>query len=250
MKEFRLSGNLDFQINDISYVRISRAGGFALRHKMGKERFSLVLTVKGRMRYTFPNDGMELVAEEGAMCLIPKNYPYGSDYEIHETEIQLLLFDIDLENTPELLSTPKLIVDPEIMDAFRVIDGVRKMSPMFLAGRIYEILSLVDGSDDRLPEKYGRIAPAIAEINKYYFESKKTGYYAELCNMSESNFRKTFRECIGKSPIEYRNILRIFEAKKLLDSGAYTATEVAYITGFNNMSFFYEMLKRYSDAKH
>ena len=64
--------------------------------------------------------------------------------------------------------------------------------------------------------------------------------------MSESNFRKLFRENIGKSPIEYRNHIRIMEFEKLISSGEFTVSEAAYVVGFNNMSFFYEVYHKYS----
>ena len=62
--------------------------------------------------------------------------------------------------------------------------------------------------------------------------------------MSESNFRKLFKEYTGKSPIEYRNLIRISEVKKMIDSGEFTVSEAAYLVGFNNMSFFYEVYNK------
>ena len=63
--------------------------------------------------------------------------------------------------------------------------------------------------------------------------------------MSESNFRKLFKEYTGKSPIEYRNLIRLSEAHKMITEHKYSVQEAAYLTGFNNMSFFYECLKKY-----
>ena len=97
----------------------------------------------------------------------------------------------------------------------------------------------------KLPKKYIKILPALNEIKQMYFENKKLRYYADLCNMSESNFRRLFKDYTGKSPIEYRNLIRISEVKKMLDSGEFTTSEAAYLTGFNNMSFFYELYKKY-----
>ena len=63
--------------------------------------------------------------------------------------------------------------------------------------------------------------------------------------MSESNFRKLFKEYTGKSLIEYRNLIRISEAKKMIESREFTVAEAAYTVGFNNMSFFYEVYNKY-----
>ena len=62
--------------------------------------------------------------------------------------------------------------------------------------------------------------------------------------MSESHFRKRFKEYTGKSPIDYRNTIRIYEAKKLIESGECTVQEAAYTVGFNNMSFYYDVVKK------
>jgi AraC-like DNA-binding protein len=63
--------------------------------------------------------------------------------------------------------------------------------------------------------------------------------------MSESNLRLLFKEFTGSSLIEYRNRIRITEARKLIDSGEFSVAEAAYLVGFNNMSFFYDQMKAY-----
>ena len=52
-------------------------------------------------------------------------------------------------------------------------------------------------------------------------------------------------EYTGKSPIEYRNTVRIAAAKRLIKTGELTVSEAAYLVGFNNMSFFYEAYNKY-----
>ena len=82
-------------------------------------------------------------------------------------------------------------------------------------------------------------------FQREYFKNEKISYYAQLCGMSESNFRKLFKEYTGKSPIEYRNLIRISAVKTLLNSSELTVSEAAYLVGFNNMSYFYEVYNKY-----
>lgn len=96
-----------------------------------------------------------------------------------------------------------------------------------------------------IPNKYTKIVPALNEIQKFYFRNKKISYYSNMCYMSESNFRKLFKEYTGKSLIEYRNLIRLSYAHKMINSGEYTVQEAAHTIGFNNMSFFYEIYKKY-----
>ena len=62
--------------------------------------------------------------------------------------------------------------------------------------------------------------------------------------MSESNFRKLFKEYTGRTLIEYRNRIRIAEVRKLIASEEYSVQEAAYQVGFRNMSFFIETLRK------
>ena len=96
-----------------------------------------------------------------------------------------------------------------------------------------------------MPKKYQKIILAVNEIENSYQEDKKVLYYADKCNMSESNFRKLFKEYTGKTPIEYRNFIRLSVFQKLMESGEFTVSEAAYLVGFNNMSFFYDVYNRY-----
>ena len=75
-------------------------------------------------------------------------------------------------------------------------------------------------------------------------QNNKLSYYAELCNMSESNFRRLFKDYTGKSLIDYRNSLRLLAVQKMIDSGELSISEAAYLAGFNNMSFFYKLYHR------
>ena len=62
--------------------------------------------------------------------------------------------------------------------------------------------------------------------------------------MSEVNFRRTFGEYLGISPVDYRNDLRLTEAQKKLTSGEYNVTEAANSVGFSNLSFFIRLYKK------
>ena len=75
-------------------------------------------------------------------------------------------------------------------------------------------------------------------------QNNPIAYYAELCNMSQSNFRRLFKDYTGKSLIDYRNSLRLLAVQKMIDSGELSISEAAYLAGFNNMSFFYKLYHR------
>ena len=88
------------------------------------------------------------------------------------------------------------------------------------------------------------LSPALSEITEAFEKNEPVLYYAELCGMSEVNFRRLFKEYTGKSPIDYRNDLRLLNAKNKLMSGEYNVSEAAEECGFSNLSFFIRLYKK------
>lgn len=66
---------------------------------------------------------------------------------------------------------------------------------------------------------------------------------ADLCNMSQSNLKKTFRKYSGVGIIKYFNELKIEKAQKLLNSG-YTVKETATALGYGDQNYFSVVFKR------
>jgi YesN/AraC family two-component response regulator len=70
----------------------------------------------------------------------------------------------------------------------------------------------------------------------------------EICSriyLSKYYLCRIFKEEIGKSPIEYLNLIRISKATELLQSGKYNVTEAAEKCGFSNISYFSKVFKKY-----
>ena len=127
----------------------------------------------------------------------------------------------------------------QILKRHRNACGIRKgavcsasvsVSYTHLAAKIYELLYLISKDNETIPAKYTKITAAINEVKLHYFQNEKTSDYADLCGMSESNFRTLFKEYTGNSFIDYRNTLRIGEAHKLISGGECTVSEAAYFT--------------------
>lgn len=82
------------------------------------------------------------------------------------------------------------------------------------------------------------IVPALQYIENNYMESITISQLAEICNLSETHFRRSFRKIIGKSPLDYINGIRINKSCTLLMS---TDESIAYISicvGFGSISSF------------
>ena len=149
---------------------------------------------------------------------------------------------------PEYLSTPTKIDLPrarELIEVFfKPIENHMSCHPFYYLSCLYQLLWEIDNSYARLPKKYRHLQPALTEITECWNENKKVSYYADLCNLSEPYFRKLFIEYTGMSPIDYRNDIRLTNAKNKLQSGEYNVSEAAYGSGFSNLSFFIRLYKK------
>jgi AraC-like DNA-binding protein/mannose-6-phosphate isomerase-like protein (cupin superfamily) len=70
----------------------------------------------------------------------------------------------------------------------------------------------------------------------------------EICanvNLSKYYFCRIFKETVGKSPIEYLNLVRVNRASKLLQQGKYNVSEAAELCGFNSINYFCKVFKKY-----
>jgi len=239
MKDIRFDGQLDYKIDNLGFVKVMRNAGFEFMYRTGKDRYSLIVVQNGSIEYRFTGTNETIILTKGKLLFIPKNYPYIAKYLEDNTIIRILIFDTDSDS--EILIAPVLKKLNDYSDSF-YNECIR--STTYLAARVYDFLDILEKDIKIVPKKYQKIIPAVEEININYYENEKLSFYSNMCNMSESNFRKLFKEYTGKSPIEYRNLIRISEVKKMIDSGEFTVSEAAYLAGFNNMSFFYEVYNK------
>ncbi|MHC1695866.1 MAG: AraC family transcriptional regulator [Eubacteriales bacterium] len=68
---------------------------------------------------------------------------------------------------------------------------------------------------------------------------------AHKCHLSESNFKRKFKECFGIPPIEYIIRTKIGKSKEYLKYSNLSITEIAMLFNFCSSSYFCEMFKKY-----
>lgn len=115
-----------------------------------------------------------------------------------------------------------------------------------LVYRLLSDLSYVERQQDIYLKGFSTIAKGIAHLENELKNQKSVCEIAKMCNVSESTFRRLFKEYTGKSPVEYRNERRIMLAKKLLNTGGMTALEVALETGFDDPAYFCRVFKKHT----
>ena len=245
MDDIRLEGTLNYTVNHIGFVKVLRNNNHKFTYKDGKRKHTLILVKHGEINYHFINTGKSVKLAKGEVLFIPRNYPYTATYTQDNTVAKIFNFDMFSEDMPKLFRKPLHNESPEFSEICESVSGSKLNNITFLASKIYELLYILEKENNQTPNKFRKIMPALNELRQNYFENQKVSYYSDMCYMSESNFRTLFREYTGFSPIEYRNLIRISKAKEMIESGEYKVAEAAYIVGFNNMSFFYDVFNKY-----
>lgn len=110
---------------------------------------------------------------------------------------------------------------------------------------LLDLINCLYTSDISLSIK-DRLAPALSYINLNYDKHIKNEYLAELCNLSSTHFRRLFCEKMGKSPMQYRESIRIHWAKKLLQTQMFTIAEIAEQLGYSDVYHFSKVIKKHT----
>ncbi len=239
----------NFTVKNIDIQIVSRPKGYKVSFRDGRSKHGFIYTVCGRMRDSFHTGEIKnIYVNAGELIFIPKGSVYTGEYLEDGTTIKIVQFDLESGTLPEYLSTPTKIEIPnagDLIEAFFTPTSSRFMNhPFYYLSRVYELLWKVDESRSKIPPKYKKLRAALSDLNEYWSKSETVAYYAKLCNMSEVNFRRLFREYTGMSPIDYRNDLRLKSARAMLASGEYNVTEAAEASGFSSPSFFIRLYKK------
>jgi AraC-like DNA-binding protein len=89
-----------------------------------------------------------------------------------------------------------------------------------------------------------RFDSTLTYIDTHFDQKIKISTLAQQVNLSECHFCRLFRRAIGKSPIEYLNMLRIQKAVKLLRENVLNITEIAFACGFSDANYFSRTFKK------
>lgn len=239
----------NFTVENIDILNISRSKNYKHSYRNGRTKHGFIYMIKGAMCDTFLRDDVgSIYVKAGEMIFIPKDCEYFATYLEDDAEVKIVQFDLVNGTLPDYLSRPQKIELPsagEMINAF--FNPIQKHSvghPFYHLSCLYALLWQIDDCYSKIPTKYKKLQAALSEISVHYDQNEKISYYADLCGMSEPGFRRLFREYTGQSPIEYRNDIRLNNARIKLQSGEYNVSEAAEASGFSNLSFFIRLYKK------
>ena len=96
----------------------------------------------------------------------------------------------------------------------------------------------------RPPRAARKTIAAFAFIAEHYHENVRRSVLAKLCNLSESEFSRVFRNECGVTFEHYLLDYRIAMARDMLSEPELAISQVAYASGFNDPSYFCRVFRR------
>lgn len=216
-------------------------------HDRSTHGFSTVFN--GATVFRFEN-GTNLTSGNGAIIYLPHHSTYTGE-SITPGSCYCINFSIteDIRNEP-------FVFMPKNMAAFENIfktadkywmakrDGYELKCRSLLYEFLYQMqkeLSLKYTNRS----KFDIIAPAIDYIHANYLnETINIESLAEMCGISHEYLRQLFRLFYNTTPIAYINSMKITRAKELIESGLYSVTEAAMMSGYTDISYFSREFKK------
>lgn len=141
-------------------------------------------------------------------------------------------------------------VGEEIRDRQRGYDLMVRLNLLELLAVLWRC------GEDAPPEREERVAQSpkyqkVQEVAEYLQANPGTreslDQLAGRFYISRSWLSRIFREVTGFSVSEYANMVRVKRAQKLLAHGDYSVTEISELVGFESITYFERIFRRYTD---
>jgi len=127
--------------------------------------------------------------------------------------------------------------------------GINRPPDQILVLKLKELLLNLIGCDPLLTAYFSSLTetdrPSIKQImEKNFCFNLRLENYAELCHCSLSTFKREFQQIFNESPGKWIMKRRVERAANLLANSRQSVTEVAFDTGFEDLSHFSRVFKQ------
>ena len=131
-----------------------------------------------------------------------------------------------------------------VLDAVKAYEAPIR-SPLALKAAVYSLLAYLGREDSHVSDRrFNSIKKGIEIIEADTVCEHSIDEIAEICGVSGGCFRRLFREYSGKTPIEYRNEMRLERAKNMLLSSNASVESIALSLGYESSAYFCRAFKK------
>lgn len=222
-------------------------------------------------------DEQKLHYSTSMLTVIPANYPHMTVSDGENTNFWEYLFfnperiihDIYPDNSIcqremiELVNRRAMIMHendaPKLVDIVKTImEEMRNKKPHYIEAvrslekaMLIEIIRLDEQKTNKFMVESARtikntiIITVLKYVNQHYELPLRVSELADVCNMSETHFRRLFEENVNMSPMEYVNLVRIQKACDLIRKTNDSMDTIAGKCGFTTTSTFNRNFKKF-----
>lgn len=198
----------------------------------------------------YPQKGQPIYAKQGDVVFIPKHSLYFVEVEggapdgIDTYTVNFDMWDADRHELT--LSEQIGILCNDLSGTLHMHfqklseaahSGDERRSFLRLRAAFYGMLSAVAAAHEP-SNGYYAIREGAQALHSEWSRNEKIEKYAAMCGVSETYFYRCFREWAGKSPVEYRNDLRLSNAEAMLRHTDMPVGEIASVIGFEDPFYF------------
>ena len=266
-REAKKRGTLDFP------VEFHHVSPTHLQHNMPLHwhvEFELIRVLEGSLLLTI--DEQEQLIPKNSVIFIPAGALH-SGVPSNNCVYECIVFDINMlmNKSDSCCKLIKKIIDLEIEPRsifFEIYNDIHKIAwnlfdslstklygyELIVHGTLYQFFGAIisQGYFSDAPTHSSRDLKRIMQLKQAleYIEASYTSTVSlqdisDSVQMSPKYFCRFFQEMTHRTPIEYLNNYRIERACYLLLTTNQTITEIAYNTGFNDLSYFIKTFKKY-----
>lgn len=232
----------------LGIFKIKRGAG--ARDSFDRNYDSLSIRLDGCAK--FSSGGTEFEVGNGDVLYLPKNRSYRQETEGETVlAIHFINYSFSSKNRPEVISVNNYDVIVKLVEEMYSEWKEKKQ------GYRYKCISLfyslmhqlnLQAHEDTLSAvtQNEKLKAAVSYIHSHYrSEQMNMSRLASMCAVSDTYFRKLFKEIHGVSPAQYVINLRLEYASQLLMSRLYTILEVSEKSGFNDVKYFSKLFKKH-----
>lgn len=231
--------------------------------------FELIRVLKGSLQLSI--DEQEYAVSAGSSILIPAGAvhagtPFDCTYECIVFDMNMLMNKNDtchklIRKIIDRRVEPKYVypssyndIHQTVWTLFDAIASKKEGYQLIVLGALYQMIGTVfakqyyNPAPAQPPRNHKRIIQlktALEYIESSYNKQLTLEEMSGSINMSPKYFCRFFQEMTHRTPIDYLNYYRIERACYQLLTTDQSITEVAYNSGFNDLSYFIKTFKKY-----
>jgi AraC-like DNA-binding protein/ActR/RegA family two-component response regulator len=143
-----------------------------------------------------------------------------------------------LREIPVIVLSAQVLTKREMQRLTQGVVGVLGKG-MFSSAELFAKIESILGHNQRLGSEGQRLVfQAMGFIHEHYFEQISRADIAGHLNVNEQYLSRCFNRELGIGPMTYLSRYRIEQAKRLLEDGKMTITQVAMQVGLSSQSYF------------